>query len=77
MWAQHDGMGWWMLFGGMGMIFFWAVVIWFAVWGVARVADRSGDRAHETLSPIDIVKERLARGEITRNEFEELKRTLE
>ncbi len=77
MWGPHDGMGWWMLFGGMGMIIFWAIVIWLVIWGVTRVTGENNERMEQAQSPIDIVKGRLARGEITRDEFEDLTKTLQ
>ncbi len=77
MWGLHDGMGWWMLFGGMAMIIFWAIVIWLVVWGVTRVSNGSEERRAQGQSPLDIVERRLARGEITRAEFEDLKKILQ
>ncbi len=76
MFGAHDGMGWWMLFGGMGMLVFWAIAIWLVFWSVSRVAG-GRERRDQGQSPIEIVERRLARGEITRDEFEDLKRTLE
>ena len=77
MWELHDGMGWWMLFGTMGMLVFWASVIWLVAWSVTRLADRREKHGEQRQSPIDIVKGRLALGEISADEFEDLKRTLE
>ena len=28
MWGEHEGMGWWMLFGSVWVVFFWAAIIW-------------------------------------------------
>ena len=75
MWEFHDGIGWWMLFGGMGMIVFWTVIIGLVVRSVTRVAGGRETRGEQRQSPIDIVKRGLARGEITRDEFEDLERT--
>ncbi len=77
MWGFHDGMGWWMLFGGMGMMVFWAIIIGLVVWGVTRVAGGRERRGEQRHSPIDIVERRLARGEISMDEFEDLKRALQ
>ncbi len=77
MWGFHDGMGWWMLFGGMGMMVFWAVIIGLVVWSVTRVAGGREERGEQSQSPIDIVERRLARGEISKDEFEDLKRALQ
>ncbi len=76
MFGAHDGTGWWMVFGGMGMIIFWAFVIWLVVWGVPRFSTGSENRGEQIPSPADIVKVRLARREIKVDEYEDLMRTL-
>jgi putative membrane protein len=60
-----DG-GWFWLWGGL-MMLFWAVVIAVVVWFIVRSVHRSssGSRARE------ILDERLARGEITVEEYRE------
>lgn len=77
MWGSHDGMGWWMLFGGMGMLAFWAAVIWLVARGISSVGDERETRREQQQAPIEIVKRRFARGEITRDEFDDLMRSLE
>jgi uncharacterized membrane protein len=37
MWYWHEGMGWWMVFGGIWMLVFWAVVIALVVWGIKKL----------------------------------------
>ena len=75
MWG-YDGWswGWGMLFGGLWMVLFWALIIGLVVWGVNRL---SGDRSARGDEPLDILKRRLARGEINPEEFERLKKALE
>lgn len=78
----HDGwmgMGGWM-FPGFGLIIVILVVVLF-VWlingtrqGGASVEPRPPRDISE--DPLEIVKRRYARGEITREEFEQLKRDL-
>ena len=70
MWHSGDGMGWWMVWGGLMMIFFWGAIIALVVW-----AAQSG--AAPSRTPLEIAKERYARGEIGRDEFEQMKRDLE
>ena len=70
MWGFHDGMGWWMVFGGLSMMVFWAAIIGLVVWGINRTSRRD-DRDH-TDSPMETAKRRLARGDPTRDEYEEL-----
>ena len=65
------GGGWWIAMVFM-MVIFWAAVIALVVWGVRSVA---GPREqHKTA--LDIARERLARGEISEEEFERIKRQL-
>ncbi len=75
MWGHHDGMGWWMLFGGLWALLFWGAIIALVVWVVKRLTggDESTPRQRD---PLDIAKERYARGEITREQFDQLKKDL-
>ena len=74
-----DG-GWHGWFFGPMMMLAWiavavVVVILLARWlGIPRRGGSQSDRAEK--SPIDILKERYARGEIDSEEFEERRRTL-
>ncbi len=73
MWGFYEGMGWWMAFGGMWMVVFWAIIIGLVIWGIKQFA---GDRRENPTSgetPLEIAQKRLARGEITLDEFEEIK----
>jgi len=79
MW-DPSGYGWGMGFGMIGMGLFWIVLIvavvallrgqWGGGWGGGPPAERP------PRSALDILKERYARGEIGREEFEEKKRDL-
>ena len=79
MWYMHDaGMGWWMLFGGIGMLAFLGAVIVLTVWGIRKLSDR-GDSEPKTdakRDPLEIAKERYAKGEISKEEFEQIKKDL-
>ena len=70
MWNAGDGMGWWMLVGSVWFVFFWAVVIW----AVVRVTSPRQDGGEA--SALDIARRRYARGEISREEFEQFRRDL-
>lgn len=80
MWDGHDGMGWWMLWGS----FLWIVFIVAIVFVVAQLAARmSGGSESRTSNPppsgeppLDIARRRYAAGEISRDEFEQIKRDL-
>ena len=83
MWFMHDGYDWnwgWMVFGMAWMVLFWGGIIALAVWAVSRLTgDREkggGQRGSEGRSPLDIVKERYARGEITKDQFEQFRHDL-
>ncbi|MEK7501309.1 MAG: SHOCT domain-containing protein [Patescibacteria group bacterium] len=74
-------------FGGFGWIFmivFWGLVIW-AIIALARGSfggshmcrHNHGDDAHgKEKSPLEILKERYAKGEIDKKEFEDKKKDL-
>ncbi|MFC1915718.1 SHOCT domain-containing protein [Chloroflexota bacterium] len=74
MWFMHEGMGWWVAFGGAWMLIFWGGFLALIIWGVTRLSSR-GDSTlkHE---PLDVANERYAKGEITKKEFEQLKKDL-
>ncbi|MFH1510253.1 MAG: SHOCT domain-containing protein [Candidatus Woesearchaeota archaeon] len=61
--------GW---FGLMWTVLFWAAVIWFIVWIVKNIKNRT---AWEE-SPLDILKKRYAKGEITKRQYEEMRKEL-
>jgi putative membrane protein len=74
MWYWGGGMHWWgWLLGMLGMVTFWAAVIW-AVWYFVTGQYRRPDA--ESRSPGDarrILDERLARGEIDVEEYRRLR----
>lgn len=72
MWRAHDGMGWWMLFGSMWTLVLLALLIWLAV----RIAT-TGVGQIQPRDPLDIARERYARGEIDRDDFERIRRDLD
>ena len=70
-WHYSAGMGWWMI---AWMVVFWGVLIALIVWGIRKLTER-GDSIRKQ-DPLDVVKERYARGEITKEEFEQFKKDL-
>jgi putative membrane protein len=78
MWYWHEGMGWWMVFGSILMLAFWGGVIALVVWGIRNLTGRgdTGSNPTEKRNPLDIAKERYARGEIPREEFDQIKKDL-
>lgn len=73
MWIVHQGMGWWMVFGVILMVLFWGGFIALIIWGISRLS-RRGTIGKQT--PLEIAKERYARGEITKEQFEQIKKDL-
>ena len=74
MWYMHEGMGWWMVFGGFWFIIFWGGLIALIVWGVSKLSGRGNSIPKH--DPLDVVKERYAKGEISKKEFEQIKKDL-
>ena len=79
-WGGHGygwGMGgWW---GGIFMVVFWIVVIVLVVLVIRRLTKQGmGSAPAETMKrdPVEILRERYAKGEIDTEEFEERMKTL-
>ena len=67
------------LFGGLGMVLFWVLVIAGIVWLVRNTttrSPRSDDKPSASETPFDILKRRYAGGEITAKQFEQMKQDL-
>ena len=60
------------------MVAFWGGLIALAIWVVNKVTGREGPRPSglERRDPLDMAKERYAKGEISREEFEQIKKDL-
>ena len=77
MWFMHDGAGWWMVIGGLLMLLLWGGLITLVVLGITRLArHRGGGPITTKQCPVDIIQERYARGEITKEQFEQMKKDL-
>ena len=68
------GLGW--LVGALWMVLFWGGIIALVVWVVRRLTDGRGAASAAQANPLDVVKMRLARGEITPEQFGQLKNDL-
>ena len=75
MWDGHWG---WMFIGPLMMIIFVAAVVVLVVLALRWISGGGQHGAPTTIkTPLDILKERFARGEIDKAEFEERRRILE
>jgi putative membrane protein len=68
-------------FGGIFMILLWVVIIGLGVWLVSGFVSRTNSQPPanlpQTEAAIDILKKRYARGEITKEQYDEMRRTLD
>ena len=72
MWNGFEPMGWtWMGFGLVYMVLFWILLI-IGIVAIAKWLRGGGSRP----SAIDILKARYANGELTRDEYERMRREL-
>lgn len=76
MWYWGTGWGWWMIFGWIWMVVLWGLIIW----AVCAVVSRLTERHHTPLttepSALDILERRYASGELTHEQFEEMRQHL-
>ncbi len=61
-------------FGFIFMILFWGLVIWLIVWIITQLTKTK--KAEKTESATEILKKRYAKGEISKKQFEDMKKEL-
>ena len=66
------GYGWGMGYGWIVMLAFWALIV-FAFTYLIRILAKRSEAGGGRESPLDILKHRYAKGEISREEFERMK----
>ena len=66
-------MGW--FGGGIMMVAFWVLIIALIIWMMREVGGKNSN-ARPNSNALDILKERYAKGEIDKKEFEEKKKDL-
>ena len=74
MWHGMEGIGWgWLSLGIVHMVLFWGLVIL----AFAALLKWLGGGSLSKPSALDILKARYAKGELNREQFEQLKRELD
>ncbi|MFC2043931.1 SHOCT domain-containing protein [Chloroflexota bacterium] len=74
MWFMHDFGVWGMLLGGIWMLVFWGGLIALIIWGITKLTRRDDSTIRHT--PLEMAKERYARGEISKEQFEQIRKDL-
>ena len=72
-------MGNYMIWGGHGYGWIiWIIALFVIIWIVIRIANAGQNRRTDSSgeTPQDIIKKRYARGEISKEEFEQMKKDL-
>lgn len=72
MWDASEGMGWVMILGAV----FWLTVILGIVYLAATFSRRGEAPPRPVETPLDIARRRYARGEISQEEFERIRKQL-
>jgi putative membrane protein len=74
MWCFGEGFGWWPWFGGLWMVIVGGGLIALIVWGVLRITRQNNSVTIK--NALDVAKERYAKGEITKEEYDQLRKDL-
>ena len=64
----------WNLYGVL-MVLIWGGLVALVIWGVIKLSKRDGEKETKS-NALDIAKERYAKGEIAKEEFEQIKKDL-
>jgi putative membrane protein len=78
MWHMDNGWGWWVVMGWLWMIAFWGLIIRAILTLPSRYGgrERSISREVAEASAVEILRRRYARGELSDEEFEGMRRRL-
>jgi len=74
MWSLDDGVSWWDVFSMAFPLLFFIGLVMLIVWGSRRYSGRSD--SGKNITPLEIAEARYARGEISKEEFEQIRRDL-
>lgn len=81
-WSHMNGWGGQMMGGGFGMIL-WLVVLVAIIWLIVRMTQQNSEQSGprqilpKEESALDVLKKRYARGEITREQYQQMKEDLD
>ncbi|MFC1979131.1 SHOCT domain-containing protein [Chloroflexota bacterium] len=76
MWCWNQGtVGGWEIFGMVLMVLFWIAIIVLAIWGIKRFSQGTATITNKDAA-LDIASHRYAKGEISKAEYEQIKRDL-
>lgn len=75
-WYMGNGWGWWMVFGWIWMVVFWGLIIWAVYTVISRLSAPRGGGTADQSSAMEILERRYASGELTHEQFEEMRRRL-
>jgi len=78
MWCWGDSAGWWMPLGWIFFLVFWGAIIALGAWLVSRLvkSSSSGTGTSGGNGALTIARERYARGEISKEQLDAIKRDL-
>ncbi len=71
-WCDYMNWGW----GGGLMMILWIALLAGLIFWIIKATQKGGNQLSQPESAIDILKKRYARGEISKEEFEERKKDL-
>ena len=74
MWCFDEGSSGWMSFSWIWFAVFWGIIIAFGIWIIRKLTGDGGSKG--SYYSLDIAKQRYAKGEISREEFEEIKKDI-
>jgi putative membrane protein len=74
MFYMHNASGWWMVGGWILMVFIWGGLIALGILSFRWFTKHNASMEKQT--PLEIAKERYAKGEITKEQYEQIKKDL-
>ncbi len=76
MWDMGHGWGWWMGFGSIWIVGFWAVIVWVVLTFRKRWSGEQDRVGKDEGTAQEILERRYARGELSDEQYETMRRRL-